>query len=724
MAKNGTIYGSTSNQYIDAKIEYSYTQDYDANTSTITATLYFRRNNTGYTTSGTGTFNIALDGNVSTITKYMNIGTGWANAGSATRTVSHNSSGARSVSISATGGMPSTTLTSSSCSGTVTLDPIPRASTITTIANKSLGNSCIVAWTPLSKSFRYKLQFSLKGWLHTTDVIHPNQTTAYNYILNPLPLEVANQFSADSKEGTLEVRLFTYSDSAATTQVGSTSKKTFTVTLPDNASTKPTVTMSLAPVHSLSSKFASVYVQGKSRVKADIEGEGKYGASIVSYGMTVLGKGYASPFQSEPLPQSGTVTVYGRAKDSRGFVKEVSQDISVIPYNKPKLIPYSGNESIVCARCKADGTLSKSGEYLKIKVGRDYSKMMSGDTQKNFCLLRYRFKAASASDFSNYYTLLEKSASTDYVDVTLGGVVPSVTTSYVVELSVIDDVGDSSPLTFVVPTAEVTFHMREGGGAAAFGKYAEDAKVLDIAPDWDIRFKGDKIEKKFYSLRGNATIPNGSDLNNYLSPDVYAIDTDTGAETIANMPPFKKSGLLFVYAGTGQETVTEGNWKYIIQEYKSLYTTIPTYRRMINSDAEGVWTYGVWQMQKGLDTGWVELTKSGNASTPTIVTRGGAGCFYRVINENHVFVRFNCAFKYSGKSVNLNSETIPVGYRPKNNAYALMPVADNNTDRAIARVSVASDGYIYVNYVQNMASASTTTSFEATWIDGYIDYWI
>lgn len=605
---------------------------------------------------------------------------------------------------------------------TITLTTIPRASTITSASNRTLGNTCIVKWTPLSASFRYKLKFTLGGFSYTTGAIHPNTTSVYTYTGYTLDIAaIAPKITTNPPTATMTVTLYTYSDSGATTQVGSASSKTFKVTVPDNSTTKPDVTMALTPVSSLGSAFAGLYIQGKSRVKANITGVGKYGATIASYGMTVLGNGYASPFQTEHLSQSGTVTVYGRAKDSRGFVTEIPQDITVIQYSKPKLIPGSESSTIICSRCDASGNLTESGAYLKIKVGRSYSKVMSGSTQKNFCLLRYRYKVATASDFSNYFTLLAKDdTSTDYADVTLGNVVTSLTTSYTVELSVIDDIGDTATLTFVVPTEEIAFHLKEGGDGAAFGKYAERANALDIASDWDMYFKGDKIEKKFYSLRGHTKIPSGADLNDYKTPDVYAIEADAHAANIANMPPFKRSGLLIVYAGTGQDTVAEGTWKYIVQEYRCLYSTIPTYRRTISSNGEGVWTYETWQMEKGLDTGWVELTKSGHASTPTTVARGGAGCFYRAINENHIFVRFNCAFTFSGSSINLNSVTIPSQYRPKNNAHALCPV----NDRGIARASVATDGYIYVNYVQNMATASTTTSFEVGWIDGYIDYWL
>lgn len=378
-------------------------------------------------------------------------------------------------------------------SKTIDLRTIPRASTITTIANKSLGNSCIVAWTPLSSTYRYKLQFSLKGWLHTTDVIHPNQTTVYNYILTPLPLEVANQFSADSKEGTLEVRLFTYSDSAATTQVGSTSKKTFTVTLPDNESTKPTVTMSLAPVHSLSSKFASVYVQGKSKVQATLSTTGKYNATVPSKWMTALNKtDGASPYETDILIKSGTTEIIGYATDSRGFTGSTKQNVTVIPYSRPKIIPASGEESIICARCDENGNLSDSGTYLKIKAKRDYSKVESG-SQLNFCAIRYRCKPASNASFtdSDWVTILAKNSTSDEISTgPIANVVPNASISYIVEVGVVDDVGESSSLKIIVPTSSVDFHLRKGGSGAAFGKYAESEKCLEVSPDWSVKILG------------------------------------------------------------------------------------------------------------------------------------------------------------------------------------------------------------------------------------------
>lgn len=49
-----------------------------------------------------------------------------------------------------------------------------------------------------------------------------------------------------------------------------------------------------------------------------------------------------------------------------------------------------------------------------------------------------------------------------------------------------------------------------------------------------------------------------------------------------------------MYASVGQDYVNEGNWKYIMQEYRSLIAGTPEYRRRLWSDGTGTWSYGPW----------------------------------------------------------------------------------------------------------------------------------
>lgn len=713
MAITGTITGTTSNQYIDAKIEYSYTQDTENNTSTITATLYFRRNNTDYTTSGTGTFSIAIAGSVQTITKYMNIGTGWANAGSITKTVSHNADGSKSVSISASGSMPDTTLTATSCSGTVKLNTIPRASTITTAAQKNLGSACAVTWTPLSKSFRYKLQFTLGGWLYTTGAIHPNTTSAYTYKGYTLPLTIANQLSS-AKTGTMTVVLTTYSDSEATTKVGSSSSKTFTVTVPDNSSTKPTVTMTLSPVHSLGSAFDSVYVQGKSKVQADLSAEGQYSATIKSYSMSALGKSdTSSPYQSGYLTTSGTVTVTGKATDSRGYTGSKTEDITVIAYSNPKILPASGENEIICARCDSSGELSESGTYLKIKAKRSYSKVTSSGSQKNFCSIRYRYKAESATSYSSWTTILASSStSSDEIETgaLLGGVLLS-TKSYMVQVGVIDDIGEEDAITIIIPTDKVYMHRAGSINALGIGKYAEESNSVDIADDINVYGRVYGLGKTRIAIQSN------EDLNSFLTFGVYAVTSNAIAKTISNIP-VQSAGRLIVSSGNGSGKQS-GTYTYILQEYITFNGYYHCYREAYTSDDATVWYFNKWEIRSS--TYWVDLGLSENVSESTYdMGRTPYSCAYRVDNGNHVYVAFNCSFTWSNASLIVNGSTIPEGYRPARNMYAFCPLGG----KYIARCIITTAGNVVIEWVQNLLSTEETTSRTGSWIDGYIDYWV
>ena len=497
---SGTIYGSTDNQYIDSKIVWSSTPTDPANTSSVTVSLYYKRNNTGYTTQGTGNFSITIDGQATSASKYMTITeSAWVLAITATKTITHNSDGTKSITISASGAMPATSLSSTSCSGRVTLDTIARASTLTSAANKTLGNACSVKWTPLSKSFRYKLEFTLGAFSFTTGAIHPNTTSAYTYTGYDLPIaDIAPEITSKPPTGTMKVTLYTYSDSEAKTQVGSASSKTFTVTVPNTTSTEPKVSMTLTPVSSLETAFSSLYIKGKSKVKATISSEGKYEAKISSTEMTVQGKSYGSPYQSGYLSTSGTVTVKVRSTDSRGYYKDIEEDITVIPYSKPSLLPATDESGIICARCDEEGNLSESGTYLKIKARRSYSKVTSDGVQKNFCSIRYRYKEETAASFSAWKTLLAKdNISTNTIDLDpISGVVSSTETSYVVQLGVIDDIKEYDTKEFLIPTDFITVDIPEKykGKRIGVGRYAADSDESGIDVGMDMYFdEGKKI---------------------------------------------------------------------------------------------------------------------------------------------------------------------------------------------------------------------------------------
>lgn len=543
----GTITGTTNNEGISAKIVWTSEVDVDANESTVTATLYYKRLN-NYTTYGTGSFTMTIGGQEKMVSEYIEIHYGeWTAALKMTVTIPHESNGAKSVLIAADGGIPGTTLSSTDCSATVALDTIPRASTLSSVSNRTLGDACKVKWYPKSASFRYKLKFALGEFSYTTGVIYPNQTTLYTYEGYTIPLSVANQIT-DAAKGSMTVTLYTYSDSGATKQVGTADSDTFTVTVPDNASTKPTVTLTLAPISPLGDRFSSLYIQGKSRVKATtFTGAGKYGASIASYRFTVLGKNYASPYQSDYLNTSGTITVTARVTDSRGYYTEVEKEITVIPYQEPDILPASGHTSIVCARCYADGTVAADGPYLKIIARRSYSKVVAADgTQKNFCEIRYRYRLESNRTFSNWFTLLPGTDTA--ADTVNSGAISSVTLSttsaYVVQVGVVDDIGGAYAYQAILPTAFATVDIPKAYKGRSIGIFrfaAEPTDENDRRIDIDGEIHGGAIDNLTLGTMLIATAGAPITLADTRKPGCYYSPNATNSQYITDSP-YKEGG--------------------------------------------------------------------------------------------------------------------------------------------------------------------------------------
>lgn len=607
MATTGTIYGVTGNQYIDAKIEWSYTQDKNANTSTVTATLYYKRNNTGYTTSGQGSFTIYIGEEKATFSEYMNISNAWVETESVKKTITHNDDGAKTITISASGSISGTTLTWTSCSSTVKLDTIPRASTISLAYAVTLGNTCKITFTPLSTSFWYKLVFSLGDWNTTTAAFRPGITTSYTYTGCTIPLDVARQFP-NAKSGTMTATLYTFETENAAGRIGSTSSKTFTVNLPESTSTKPTVTMELSP-ETPYEKFKNLYLQGRSKVKATFSGEGKYGASISSYSMQAEGDNYSSPYTSDILRNSGDVTITGKVTDSRGFTNSTPKIINVIAYEPPYIAPVSGQSKVICERCKEDGTASDEGTYLHIKGTRNYTKINTNGIV-NTCSVRCRYKPEGGSwshdSGAGVGVLLWTDTSTDTFDVVLPNIVTDAKLTYTVELNIIDDTYQPSTIEFDIPSEDVAFHLREGGKGAAFGKYATKEKLLEC--DWDAQFNEVSYLNSAYFIEHEITVEGDKDtyypvhiepvqLEKYTSINTQPVFLGLGKILNSSAPDWegnhstaKSSNIsaawLFRYMGW------DGNGDYIIPLYKREgFAKLIAHITGLNQAAKGVVLY-------------------------------------------------------------------------------------------------------------------------------------
>lgn len=480
---------SESGDVASLQFVWSATQSVADNTTTISWTLKGHRTKASSYIKA-GNFKVIIDGaTVYSTSKAESDRIELRNGtiiASGTKTITHTGNGSRSFKVYIEGGLYYYDV---NCTGekTFELDTIPRASTITSAANVTLGNTCNVVWTPLASSFRYKLKFSLGSWSYTTGIIHPNKTSSYTYSGYPIPLEVAYQI-LEGYTGKMAVTLYTFSDSNAENQIGSADSETFTVTVP--STTKPTVSMWLYPVHSLPEKFAGLYIQGLTKVEANITADTYYNAEVRYVDMTVEGKTYGAEdnYTSGYLTNPGKVSVTGHAVDSRSYGGYVGGEITVLPYANPKI------QNVTAKRCDENGNLTDEGTYLKITARRSYHPVIADGVQKNFCSIRYRYKPEGASYYSEWETILAaEDLSSD--EVVTGALLDGnilTTKTYRVEVQAVDDISNSVPSEIVVPTEQVYWHRDGAKNSLGLGKYNEKGdNALDSA--WDFHMNNHKV---------------------------------------------------------------------------------------------------------------------------------------------------------------------------------------------------------------------------------------
>lgn len=429
----------------------------------------------------------------------------------------------------------------------LTLTTIPRASTITSALDRTLGETCLVAWTPLSNAFTYKLNFSLGSWSHTTEVIKPNTTVAYTYTSYALPMDAAYQLP-NATSGTMKVTLATYSDSEGKVQVGSNAEKTFTITVPNNESTQPTVkTMSVSPSSNLESPYNALYIQGHSKVKATLEFKTEYGATVVGSSITVNGSSYDSPYESDILYQSGKVSVKATVKDSRGYYGTNYREIDVIPYQKPYITAKSNESSIIAARCDSSANLTASGTSLKIKAKVVYSKVISNGVQNNYGNIKFRYRKEGGT-YSSWQTILDgkKDNSDEVITSPLLVGALDVQSNYQVQIIAYDDFFESAPITISVPSDAVYMDRPAGGKSMGLGGYSSGDGNLDIY--WKtiarggvslLDSKGDEIP-----LGSTMPLPRGQVAEGW-NPD----NLDNGTYVVTTSKPLKSGETVIMYNG-------------------------------------------------------------------------------------------------------------------------------------------------------------------------------
>lgn len=208
----GTINGTTSNNYITAKIEWTSTADHANNKSTVTATLYYRKSSTSTAaTYGAFSGSITINGTKTNISKSvtLNPNNTWFNVGSATQTVTHNADGSKSITIAAAGGISGSSFSSTSLSGSVSLDKIARKATITSAPNFYDNENPTITYSNAAGNAVASLEVCIsKDGIEDTVPYRSISKTGTSYTFNLTTTERNALRAAAANSNTIKVRFY------------------------------------------------------------------------------------------------------------------------------------------------------------------------------------------------------------------------------------------------------------------------------------------------------------------------------------------------------------------------------------------------------------------------------------------------------------------------------------------------------------------------------------
>lgn len=588
---------------------------------------------------------------------------------------------------------------------TLTLTTIPRASSVSA-SKGTLGVEQTLTVTRNSSNFTHTITYKCGSASGT--ICDKSSSTSIKW-KPPLSLAAQNT-TGGSVSITLTITTYTGS-----TQVGDAKTSTYTATIPD--SVKPTASLALSDPTGIFDTYGG-YVQGKSKLAVKLTGAGDQGSTIKSYQIKAGDATYSGSSKTVDLPYAESLEVIGTVTDSRARSGSASKTVTVLPYTAPRV------NSLAVTRCAADGTPKADGAFAKAT----FSAVVTPLSNKNSAAYRIEYRKAGTSSWSSVNA---GTATGQYAPSGVSVVFAAATDSaFEVRVAAQDDFGTIYTSLRTLPVAFALLQGDTTGTGLAVGQMATEPNVFAVGLPTKLRpgevpyaldVTGDVRAKNYHGYvyglgKAQNSIPEGANFNDYLDFGVYAVEGNAIAATITNRPSVY-AGTLVVSSGNGSGG-NSGYYIYILQTYRT-FDGAYEYTRSIYTDNAGKFTYQPWRC-KG-DSGWLSLGLSDKVSTSSSnFGRAGQGCFYRVIDDKHVYIAFDCGLTYAGSTIKVNANALPAKYRPARPVYSLCAAGGRTT----TRVLISSSGDIYVEWVQDLSATGATSSFTLGWIDGYLDFWV
>ena len=438
------------------------------NTSVVTAKLYYYGN--GVSWSGyQQPYRIVIDGTTYSGTSSFSTSTSAQLLGTASKTVTHNDNGAKTVTVSASFATDVSlgTLTTSS---NITLTTISRLSSLS-VGNGTLGIAQTLTISEPTSSNNHKITYtcgSKEGYILGS----ASATSTSNSVRWTPPISLAAQ-NTKGTSVTATITLYTYNGNGA--YVGS---KSYSIILAIPASVKPTLTIDVSDPTGYKDTYGN-YVQGKSKIKVIPTATIAQGASIVEYEYVIGGTQYkGDTVETSAISQSGSITVKVKATDTRGRYAEVEQIITVLAYSAPSL------EITRVERTDSSGVSNKNGAYLTAYFNASIISLSS----LNKATLKVKTKKKTNTSWGTEATIVSEVS--DY-SVTGGNYTFAADTasSYDVMMTLSDSFNVPVQRTATGSSCTKVFSVFSEGKGFAVGKVAEKENTFEVG--WDAQFNND-----------------------------------------------------------------------------------------------------------------------------------------------------------------------------------------------------------------------------------------
>lgn len=489
-------------------------------------------------------------------------------------TFTHDSNGKRSFSVSLEAGIYLADVNCSG-SGSFTIDDIPRSSTLT-VSNGTLGTEMSLTINRPLSTFKHRLTYrcgDVAGYIAGTTEVY---TLLTSFKWTP-PIGLAAENTAGTSV-TITLTLYTYTSDSV--HVG-TVTETITCAVP--TSVKPSCSIRL---DSDTSGVMNTYgkpVQNLSKLKLTVNATTSYGADITAYTLSANGTKYSdATVTTDVLTTAGSNKITATVKDTRGRSGSNSLTVDVLAYSAPVV------SKLVVRRCDEDGTANDQGEYCQLVM----SAVVTDLVGKNPPAYSVRYKQTTddtyteipTDDLDGIYNVVDWS----YIFPADGNA------SFDVEVTVEDNHG-SHTRTTTLSTAFTLMNWGASGTGMGIGKVSEKDNTLEVGIDSDLQ---GEVFGRVYGLGALPAIPEGADLNAYLTPGVYAVRTTEVAATIKNKP-VSLAGRLIVSSASGQAIADESVYRYIEQRFIPYSYGIPeldrpAYLRYVVQEGAESYTYREW----------------------------------------------------------------------------------------------------------------------------------